>query len=314
MLQQTQVSRVLEKFEPFMLRFPSIAALAAADEEDVLAEWSGLGYYRRARLLHAAAKTIVNGFGGVVPARVADLESIPGIGRYTAGSLASIVFGENAGIVDGNVTRVLLRLDGVEARHGSKEAAAHAWPRATELADVAHRAGVVAEFNEGLMELGATICTPRNPGCGVCPMAGRCMANREGLQDRIPGPKVAVKRRTVTHSCVLVLDAGGRVLLEKRPAAGMWANMWQPPTMESENGADEGAIQSHLGIVGRGRLLPLADFQHTTTHRVVRFVVFRLSGRAQLAAGVGRSWFTRDEAPGLALSNAHRRIIDMAWT
>ena len=214
MLQQTQVSRVLEKFGPFIVRFPTIGALAAATEDDVLAAWSGLGYYRRARLLHAAARGIVADFEGTVPRDTPALMTIPGIGRYTAGAISSIVFGRNAPIVDGNVTRVLLRLDGVMARHGSKEAADYAWPRAETLAGAAHGLGVIAAFNEGLMELGATVCTPRNPACGVCPLRAHCRARKWGTQEEIPLPKKAPARLAVVHTALLVKDEGERVLLE----------------------------------------------------------------------------------------------------
>ncbi|MFN9968973.1 MAG: A/G-specific adenine glycosylase, partial [Phycisphaerae bacterium] len=257
MLQQTQVSRVLEKFEPFLQRFPTVGALAAAPEQDVLAAWSGLGYYRRARLLHACAKSIVRDFGGVVPRDVDSLQELPGIGRYTAGAIASIVFNRPEPIVDGNVCRVLQRLDAKPGSASDKEVIAWAWERAESLVRQCpnspshlaarsegastHRANgadavTPATFNEGLMELGALVCTPAAPKCLVCPLRDLCLAREQGLVDEIPAPKARAKRSRVYHDTVVVwrkTARGVEVLLEQRPATGLWAGLWQPPTVES---------------------------------------------------------------------------------
>lgn len=167
MLQQTQVARVVERFGAFMRRFPTVAALAGADEADVIALWAGLGYYRRARHLHAAAKRIVHEHGGEVPRAAAALRALPGVGRYTAGAIASMAMGQRVPLVDGNVARVLMRL---EARAGDvAQGQAWAWERAGELVSSSTSAGA---FNEGLMELGATVCVPGRPRCEACPLAG----------------------------------------------------------------------------------------------------------------------------------------------
>src|SRR5690606_18318055 len=174
MLQQTQVSRVLEKFGPFLERFPSVEALAAADEGQIAAAWSGLGYYRRARHLQAAARAIVAEHGGRVPTKAATLENLPGIGRYTAGAISSIVFGEPVPVVDGNVTRVVLRIEGRDLPQEAPATARFVWERAAALVEVA--AGTKAKgigpgfLNEALMELGATVCVPRSPRCLECPI------------------------------------------------------------------------------------------------------------------------------------------------
>ncbi|MFG0315432.1 MAG: A/G-specific adenine glycosylase, partial [Phycisphaerales bacterium] len=162
MLQQTQVSRVIEKFGPFLERFPTVEALAAAPEDDVLAAWSGLGYYRRARLLHACAKAIVEHHDGVVPDSLDDLLELPGIGRYTAGAIASMVFGQRAPIVDGNVARVLLRVHNKPVPQTEKTTIDWAWQRAEELVGACDDPAV---FNEAMMELGATVCVPKGPRC-----------------------------------------------------------------------------------------------------------------------------------------------------
>jgi A/G-specific adenine glycosylase len=298
MLQQTQVARVLEKFGPFIARFPTLEALACAGLDDVLAEWSGLGYYRRARHLHACAGAIVERHGGVVPAGVPELLGLPGIGRYTAGAIASIVYNRPAPIVDGNVARVLLRVRG--ERVPQVEGMAFAWREAEKLAGASRD---VAAFNEGLMELGATVCTPAKPRCGECPIAALCVARARGEQDEIPAPKTAAARSTVYMACVVVRDGRGRVLLEKRPETGLWAGLWQPPTVESSGRRPtREAVGAALGAEGLKRV---GGFVHTTTHRDVRFTVYG----AERVAAVGRRWFTPAEAEALAMGNPQRRMV-----
>ncbi|MCC5823648.1 MAG: A/G-specific adenine glycosylase [Planctomycetes bacterium] len=301
MLQQTQVSRVLEKFGAFMGRFPTVFDLAAASEEDVLAAWSGLGYYRRARLLHAAAKAVVERHGGVFPDDPDALRALPGVGRYTAGALASIVFGRRVPIVDGNVERVLLRLHGNDAPPKDKQTQDWAWARAAELVDGAGSPGVL---NEGLMELGATVCTPSAPRCPACPLRGACAAFGQGRTDEIPRPKPRAKQKDWFVACFVVED-GDRVLVETRGAEGLWAGMVQPPSVE---GAEPLALDAAARSAGVTPGREIDRFVHVTTHRRVLFVV--ASGSVG-ATGVmeGRRWVTRGALAGLALSNAHRRVF-----
>jgi A/G-specific adenine glycosylase len=298
MLQQTQVARVVEKYEPFLRRFPTIAALAAAPLDDVLAEWSGLGYYRRARHLHACAKAVVERHVGVLPADVPSLLKLPGIGRYTAGAIASLVYHRPAPIVDGNVARVLLRVCGqaVDQQAGM----VWSWAEAERLAAASKD---IAAFNEGLMELGATVCTPANPRCDACPLARACVAKRENLQDQIPAPKFRAARSIIHFACVVVRDDRGRVLLEKRGSTGLWADMWQPPTVEvAGKRPTKSALERTLGAES----LKYAErFLHQTTHRDVHFSVYT-------AAGVNlgeRLWFTVQEAEALAMGNPQRRLL-----
>ncbi len=301
MLQQTQVARVLEKYDGFIARFPTVRALARAEEQNVLAAWSGLGYYRRARNLQAAARAIVERHQGRVPDDTAELRDLPGIGRYTAGALASIVFGRAEPIVDGNVRRVLLRIEGKEIPE--KQADAWAWERAGELVV---QASDPAAFNEGLMELGATICLPKGPRCSACPVQDVCGANALGLQGVIPAPK----RRpvvTITHHAVAVIrDGRGRLLVERRPERGLWAGLWQGPALESDaRTPSRTQLEGHVGVRG---LVLRERFDYQTTHRLVRFRVFEGALARGQTPAVGRL-----VAPGavaeLALSNAHRRIL-----
>jgi A/G-specific adenine glycosylase len=315
MLQQTQVARVLEKFAPFIDKFPSVRALADAEEEQVLASWAGMGYYRRARLLQGAAREMVGRHGGEVPADTALLRALPGVGRYTAGALASICFGAPTPIVDGNVKRVLMRLAGRRGSQSGSTVDRWAWARAEVLVRVAGslRPPVAGEFNEGLMELGATVCTPRRPRCEGCPVRTRCSAYARGLQEQIPEPKAAAARRDLFCVSVIMRDGAGRLLVERRPDRGMWAGMWQAPTLEAAVEPSESSVRALAG--GRAPGPVVARFDHGTTHREVRFVVRRAAilgprGAERMAAGrTDRRWLERSEVAGLALSNPQRRVL-----
>jgi A/G-specific adenine glycosylase len=291
MLQQTQVSRVLEKFEPFVERFPSVVSLADADEESVLGMWSGLGYYRRARMLHACAKAIVERHDGVIPSGVDELLALPGIGRYTAGAMASMVFGEREPLVDGNVMRVLQRLENIQ----------WAWERAGALVQVSDDPGA---FNEALMELGATVCTPKRIRCDRCPVTKMCGALKAGTTESVPPPKAAAKRKELFCASVFVVDDDGRVLMEQRGGDGMWGNMWQVPTIEREDcptavceiGDDAEYVES---------------FVHQTTHRIVRFAVYRCNS---WVIQDGQRFLSMAEIESLGISNAQRRILKIGDT
>jgi A/G-specific adenine glycosylase len=298
MLQQTQVARVIEKYEPFLRRFPTVAALAASPLDDVLAEWSGLGYYRRARHLHACAQAVVQNHAGVVPHDVPALIKLPGIGRYTAGAVSSLVYNQPAPIVDGNVARVLLRVRGKQLDQQS--GMAWSWTQAEELSAASKD---VAAFNEGLMELGATVCTPANPRCERCPLASACVARREGLQDQIPAPKLQAKRSTIHFACVVVRDGQGRVLLERRPSTGLWADMWQPPTLEVV-GKKPTAKTISKGLQAEA-LRRVETFLHQTTHRDVQFTVYS----AASVEVANRRWFSAAEAETLAMGNPQRKLL-----
>ncbi len=304
MLQQTQVARVLEKFEPFLQQFPTPAALADADEDSVLAAWQGLGYYRRARNLQSAARAIVNDHAGRVPEDPAALRALAGVGRYTAGAIASIVFGQPEPIVDGNVVRVLVRLGGKEMRAGDRATEAWAWERAAELAEACDDPALL---NEGLMELGATVCTPRAPRCGDCPVRGACSAAAGGDPEAYPLPKTPAKKSDVHHAVVVVRDAAGRVLLEKRPEKGLWAGMWQPVGVESPVSAPgAGDLARELGAEGAERM---AGLVHETSHRTVRLSVWWATTAE--APGGGR-WVRPADLAGYALPNPHRRALRAA--
>lgn len=336
MLQQTQVSRVLEKFGPFLERFPTVGDLAAAAEHDVLAAWSGLGYYRRARLLHACAKAIVRDFGGDVPRDVESLQQLPGVGRYTAGAIASIVFDQPEPIVDGNVCRVLQRLDAMPGSASEKEVMAWAWERAAALvnqssvssssvpsdSEGASRrrargsdAATPAAFNEGLMELGALVCTPAAPKCLVCPLRDLCLSREQGRVEEIPAPKARAKRSRVYHDTVVVwrkTARGVEVLLEQRPATGLWAGLWQPPTVESATRKLRTlkSLLAELGLPASASRTKPREWVFQTTHREVCF-------RMWVCPATGddshcRTWIAFSSIHEAALSNAHRDVLQAA--
>jgi A/G-specific adenine glycosylase len=302
MLQQTQASRVIERFNGFMERFPTVRDLACADEQEVLALWQGLGYYRRARNLHAAAKQIVQKHGGRVPRVPSSLMSLPGIGRYTAGAIASIVFGERAAIVDGNVERVLARWFAHQPEGPSKEAKTWAWTKTQELIETTVHPGV---FNEAIMELGATVCTPRNPACADCPAAAWCKAKQEGMQQQIPRSKPAARQQHIHHHAIII-RRGSHILFQQRPVAGMWSRMWQTPTIEATRPLRPKEVHGRLQIKVE-RLRRLARFVHQTTHRRVTFHVFFATSRAR--SGV---WRKPNDVSDLPLSSPQQRIVRMA--
>lgn len=312
MAQQTQLSRVVPAFERFITRFPSVADLAAADEADVLALWSGLGYYRRARSLHAAAKAVMAEHGGSVPSTAERLVSLPGVGRYTAGSLASIVFGERTPLVDGNVTRVLLRVEGRGDLIEPKVMAEFAWGRADELVERAEKPG---RFNEGLMELGATVCAapPARPDCASCPLKTWCRACAEGTQDRIPAPKKARTTPTVRCAVLVARDKQGRFLLEQRPAKGMWASMWQCPTLERGEPIKPGELRvfAQMRSLDPGSLEPIGAFVHQTTHRTMEFAVYTAAPVACTRKRVLTRWVARGEVGTVGISNAQLKVMKM---
>jgi A/G-specific adenine glycosylase len=305
MLQQTQVSRVLEKYQPFLDRFPTIEHLAQAQEEDVLAMWSGLGYYRRARMLHACAKAVVSEFQGQVPTEIDELINLPGVGRYTAGAISSIVFDQREPIVDGNVTRVLLRMHNKDVQQTDKATVAWSWEQAQTLVDQSQNPGV---FNEAMMELGATVCTPKNIRCDLCPWIASCDSFKEGTTESIPVPKPKAKQKTIYCSSVVV-EQSDSILLEQRPSTGMWANMFQTPTIEHpDRHVTNTELANALGIQDSG-LEHISSFTHITTHRIVEFEVFRAHGVESVN---GRAYQSLASLDNIGISNAQRKVLDRA--
>jgi A/G-specific adenine glycosylase len=306
MLQQTQVSRVLERFEPFMDRFPSPCLLAIADEQDVLAMWQGLGYYRRARSLHRAAREIVDRFDGEVPIDASELLSLPGVGRYTAGSIASIVGGAREAIVDGNVSRLLARVHCDSASPTDRLFIKRLWSWAQGLVDVCEHPPLL---NEGMMELGATVCTPASPSCDQCPLASLCQARLEGRVSEIPPPKQVAARQELHHHAVIV-KRRGRVLLEQRAKTGLWAGMWQAPAIESQTKLSDSDVIKRLPFPLQSLRLQEV-LQRTLTHRIVTLHIYSgsLKRGARVPTTAGVKWVSTAGLADVPISNAGHAVL-----
>ncbi len=318
MLQQTQAERVVERYPKFMARFPTMASLAGATGHDVLAAWSGLGYYRRARLLHEAAKAIVA--RGDTPSSREEWRALPGIGDYTSGALAAFVSGELAPAVDGNVARVVGRLTGATTGITRAQAEQHvqAWMGAACRPSLRGTAAVTMPgmLNESLIELGATLCSPRNPRCSVCPLKTSCTAQREGMLNMAKkrSARSAPKPRLYCAT-VLVQDSQGLFLLEPRAETSIWPGLWQLPTLERDT---REWSASEVGDIAPERLLrEMTAFTHHLTHREVRFTAWHTlrlgvrDSRAIARRRPGAEWLTYRHAITLPLSSPQRRLLDL---
>lgn len=304
MLQQTRVETVVPYFERFLARFPDPGALAAAPVEAALALWSGLGYYRRCRQLHAAARAVAAAGGGI-PRRAAELERLPGVGPYTAAAVASIAFGERAPVLDGNVARVVARLR-AETDDPARAAARRRLLAGAEALLSAARPG---DSNQALMELGATLCTPRAPACPRCPLVGGCRATAAGRPETYPRPRrraAPVREQQVAA----VVERAGRILLVRRgPDESQLAGLWELPTVAAGDDP-EGALAARYG--GCWRLAgELARVRHGITVRALTVV----ARAADLTAADGvaergeTGFFGSAEAAGLGLTGATRKLL-----
>jgi A/G-specific adenine glycosylase len=302
MLQQTQVETVIPYYRRFLARFPDIPGLAAAGEDEVLAHWSGLGYYGRARYLHAAARRIVADHGGRFPDDIGTIRALPGIGRSTAAAIAAFAFGQRRAILDGNVKRVLTRVFGVEGWPGDKVVEARLW----DLAESLLPATDIHAYTQGLMDLGATVCTRGRPRCEACPFRDDCVAHRQGRQRELPGPRPrrSIPQRSVT---MLVLHRPGEVLLKKRPPTGVWGGLWSLP--ECGEADDPREMARRLGYAA-AKAVELPAFTHVFTHFRLCIRPCSLAVRGTGAVEEpGRVWLALDDLEGAALPAPVRRIL-----
>jgi len=303
MLQQTQVATVIPYFHRFIAKFPTIAALAAADEQEVLRLWQGLGYYSRARNLHKAAKKVMADFGGVLPKDVESLLALPGVGRYTAGAIASLAFDTVAPILDGNVIRVLSRLDHLQTDPREREALAHLWSRAEQILPTKR----VSDFNSALMELGATICTPRAPQCLICPVRAFCEAAERGDPESIPPPKKA-KATPLVKRWIFAIEHEGKWLIEQRPPTGRWAGMWQFVTLEPAGRSP--AVESLGDSLSLQLEAPkkLGTIAHALTHRRYQFTVYHCIATGKRSTESPRVSVRLDELDRYPLPKPHVEV------
>jgi A/G-specific adenine glycosylase len=299
MLQQTRVETVIPYYERFVARFPDAASLADADEQEVLKLWEGLGYYSRARNLRAAAISIARDHGGALPRDPDALAALPGIGRYTLGAIRSIAFEEAAPLVDGNVRRVFSRW--LAERAPSERVL---WELAGALVP-GERPG---DFNQALMELGATVCTPRKPRCSDCPVRADCAAAAADRAEQFPAPRARPAPRRV-HAVAGALERAGRWLLVRQPSRGLLGGLWALPSAEND-GALVAAVQEHTGLRVRAAS-ELGHVRHVFTHRDLRLRVISLEarGRARRSAGEQLRWCSPASLQELPLSRLMQKVL-----
>ena len=225
MLQQTQVTTVIPYYDRFIARFPDLPGLAAAELDEVLHLWAGLGYYARARNLHRAAQQVCSDYGGALPLDVAHLQSLPGIGRSTAGAIVALSAGQPQPVLDGNIKRLLARFAAVAGWPGQSTVLAALWALAERYTPTQR----AADYTQAMMDLGALICTPRRPDCGCCPLADRCAAHRDGQELAYPTAKLGRDLPVRSTRLLLLQDDRGQILLERRPPVGIWGGLWSLP-------------------------------------------------------------------------------------
>ncbi len=303
MLQQTQVETVIPYFRRFLARFPDLASLATAPVDDVMAHWAGLGYYTRARNLHAAAIRIAEQHGGHFPQHLDAILELPGIGRSTAAAIAAFAFGQRQAILDGNVKRVLARVYGIDGWPGEKAVENRLWQMAERLLPATD----IRAYTQGLMDLGATLCTRSRPRCDACPFADDCVAHTLGRQSELPGarPRKSIPEKS---TAMLILLHGNEVLLEKRPSPGIWGGLWSLPECPAD--ADPAHAATSLGYptrsISRG-----SEFSHTFTHFRLHIQPWLIPVERPLTVGEpGRIWLGLDDLEGAALPTPVRRILE----
>jgi A/G-specific adenine glycosylase len=307
MLQQTRVDTVLHYYERFLARFPDVGALARASEDEVLALWSGLGYYRRARMLHRGARELLARYGGQMPIDPRARRALPGIGRYTAGAIGSIAFDLEEPIVDGNVARVLARLRGIDTPLGRRDTEERLWREAEHLV----RGPRPGALNQALMELGSTVCTPRAPDCSRCPLAAHCEARRTDRTDLLPIPRARRSPTPVELVAAVALGPGGVFLVRQEGA--LFGGLWGLPMQQGRGLA---AARDALRIAGIratfvDRHRPRARIEHLLTHRRLRVRVY-VAERARAFPSSSARMFDPDALDGVGVSTLTRHILNAA--
>lgn len=315
MLQQTQVAAVLAYYARFLTRFPTLRSLAQAPVEDVMAQWSGLGYYTRARNLHKCAQRVVEEYDGVFPSDPLLLADLPGIGRSTAAAISAFSSGTRAAIMDGNVKRVFARVFGIDAYPGEKKVEEAMWRRAEALLPETG----IESYTQGLMDLGATLCTRSSPDCGRCPLQPRCMAYATGRTKELPVRKPK-KTSPEKHAVMLVVVDNGQVLLQQRPGAGIWGGLLSLPELDGHVLRDDElprlidqpallrAVSPFGEIETQELLLPIV---HVFTHYKLHIVPCRitLSRRHQMAAEAAYVWLAGDKVADAPLPAPIKKLL-----
>ncbi|MEP7043455.1 MAG: A/G-specific adenine glycosylase [Dokdonella sp.] len=306
MLQQTQVRTVIPYFERFVAALPTLTALAAAPQDQVLALWSGLGYYSRARNLQRTAQLCIEQYGGDLPRDIVELSGLPGIGRSTGAAILAQTWGERHAILDGNVRRVLARWHGLHGWPGASAVQRELWASADALTPNTR----VADYTQAIMDLGATLCVRSRPHCTRCPVSTGCIALRDGLTAQLPQakPKRAVPTRATTM--LVVRDTSGRVLLERRPPTGVWARLWSLPEMEDGACSSE-RLRDHYGVRADTGVT-LGRFVHTFSHYHLQITPLLLHAARvadRVADDTDRGWYAHAELAALGLPAPVRKLL-----
>ncbi len=302
MLQQTQVAAVIPYYQRFMHSFPGVHSLAAASEEQVLTHWAGLGYYARGRNLYRAAQQIMQLHGGAFPAAFDDILALPGIGRSTAAAISAFAYGQQRAILDGNVKRVLTRVFGITGWPGEKAVETRLW----QLADSLLPDEAIASYTQALMDLGATICTRGKPACGQCPLAVNCVALQKNCVAQLPAAraKKPVPKRAVT---MLLLRHGRDILLEKRPASGIWGGLWSLPELHTS--IELASLQLTGELPAQQR--ELAAFSHRFTHFQLHIQPLEMTFTAlpKTASQPDKIWMDIEAAAAAAIPKPVKKIL-----
>ncbi len=307
MLQQTQVKTVIPYFDRFVAALPTLDALASASRDDVMALWSGLGYYARARNLQAAAQRCVELHGGELPRDIDALTALPGIGRSTAAAILSQAWGDRHAILDGNVKRVLTRYHGIDGYPGLPAIEKRLW----SLAEAHLPEARMADYTQAQMDLGATLCTRSDPACVLCPLQDDCIARREGRIAELPTPKPG-KIAPQKQACVLwLINAEGEVLMQRRPSTGIWASLWTLPQADDAASSRTWFEQELRGDFDAAESLPAID--HAFSHYKLRLQPLRLRGvalRDRVGDNGGLRWVARGDLASLGIPAPIRRLLE----
>lgn len=309
MLQQTTVTAVIGYYQRFLKSFPTVESLAAAPLPAVINLWAGLGYYARARNLHAAAKVVVEEFGGEFPSTVEELQQLPGVGRSTAGAIAALAFEQRAPILDGNVRRVLCRLFALQEPPRSNVAEKQLW----HWADLLTPQQQVHDYTQAIMDLGATICLPRQPQCENCPMNEFCQARRLGLEQQLP-LKQPTRQIPLRKEAALLLERQGRYLARRRPVSGFLGGLWEFPTisLDENESADQKLrlLLSEFAI--HGDIVALGSISHGYSHFRLELQLYQLSiADFPQVAEAETDWFSAPQLEELALHGAHKKALGL---
>jgi len=304
MLQQTQVATVIGYYQRFMERFPDVQSLALAEQDEVLHLWTGLGYYARARNLHKCAQTVVEKYHGVFPDTVEELESLSGIGRSTAGAIASISMGKHASILDGNVKRVLARFHAVEGWPGNKKVSDQMW----EIADRYTPAKRTGDYTQAMMDMGATLCTRSKPACELCPLVNQCEAYAQKRVKDFPYSKPK-KEKPVRSTRMLMIRHKGEYLLQQQPSSGIWGGLWIFPQQEVAHAPLEHKQLLNAAVLEHESLTP---FRHTFSHYHLDIhpVVIDIKRKPQQIGESEQIWYNPQQPASVGLAAPVKKLLD----